>query len=36
MSYNVTASGDNLDYTPFITNAPQGVCFYADDASITH
>jgi hypothetical protein len=35
-SYNVTATGNNLDFTPFITNAPPGVCFYADDASITH
>ncbi|MEA2521439.1 MAG: hypothetical protein QOI81_1085, partial [Actinomycetota bacterium] len=28
-------AGDNIDFSAYTSNSPTGVCFYADDASIT-
>ncbi len=33
---DVTASGSSLDLTAYVPNAPDGVCFHADDVSIAH
>jgi parallel beta-helix repeat protein len=36
LTYVPQAPGSsNLDYTAYTTNAPPGICFYADDAAIT-
>ncbi|MEP7060753.1 MAG: carbohydrate binding domain-containing protein, partial [Actinomycetota bacterium] len=35
VSYPVTHTGDNIDFSAYTSNSPQGVCFYADDVSIT-
>jgi hypothetical protein len=34
--YTVVTPGSTLDFQAYSTNAPLGVCFQADDASITH
>ena len=35
-AYTPVAPGSSLDFEAFTTNSPVGVCFQADDASITH
>jgi len=35
-AYTPVAPGSSLDYEAFTSGAPVGVCFQADDASITH
>jgi hypothetical protein len=34
--YTPVAPGSSLDFEAFVANSPVGVCFQADDASITH
>jgi hypothetical protein len=36
VDYTPVAAGSTLDFEAYSTNAPAGVCFQADDASITH
>jgi hypothetical protein len=35
-SYTPVSPGSTLDFEVYTTNTPVGVCFQADDASITH
>ena len=35
-SYTPVTPGSSLDFEAFTSNSPVGVCFQADDASITH
>ena len=35
-TYTPVAPGSSLDFEAYTTNSPVGVCFQADDASITH
>jgi len=35
VAYPVAAPGSALDYNAYVTNAPPGTCFDADDASLT-
>jgi len=35
-AYTTVAPGSTLDFEAFTSNSPVGVCFQADDASITH
>ena len=35
VTYRVPTAGTSLDFNAYISSAPPGTCFYADDASIT-
>ena len=35
-AYTPVAPGSSLDFEAYTSNSPVGVCFQADDASITH
>jgi hypothetical protein len=36
VALDVTTSGSSLDLTAYVPNAPDGVCFLADDVSTEH
>jgi len=34
VSYTTVATASSLDFNAYVTNAPVGICFYADDAAV--